>query len=287
MIADKHENEKQDFETASQFSSAMKELKIPSLLKRANIRKDCRKTKSGSGSNKRSAFEIFQFLVLLVFQGCNLFRFLESKKKDTACSKNTYYRFLNDCHYNWRAFVTLLAAEVVSRISVLTRPERRRCFVVDDSVIPRERSKSVELLSWVFDHVRGKSVKGFNLLTVGWTDLYSFIPVGFNMLASAKAAKRVAMSCEIDKRTNGYKNRSDAIMQKPDATIALIKAALQAGIEASYVLMDTWFTNEPFIKRILELGLDVIGMLKDNRQGYWYKGRLCQLRELATLIAPS
>ena len=104
------------------------------------------------------------------------------------------------------------------------------------------------------------------------------------MLASAKAAKRVAMSCEIDKRTNGYKNRSDAIMQKPDATIALIKAALQAGIEASYVLMDTWFTNEPFIKRILELGLDVIGMLKDNRQGYWYKGRLCQLRELATLI---
>lgn len=284
MIADKHENEKQDFETASQFSSAMKELKIPSLLKRSNIRKDCRKTKSGAGSNKRSAFEIFQFLVLLVFQGCNLFRFLESKKKDTACSKNTYYRFLNDCHYNWRAFVTLLAAEVVSRISVLTRPERRRCFVVDDSVIPRERSKSVELLSWVFDHVRGKSVKGFNLLTVGWTDLYSFIPVGFNMLASAKAAKRVPMSFEIDKRTNGYKNRSDAIMQKPDATIALIKAALQAGIEASYVLMDTWFTNEPFIKRILELGLDVIGMLKDNRQGYWYKGRLCQLRELATLI---
>ena len=59
MIADKHGNENLNFETASQFSSAMEELKIPSLLKRANIRKDCRKTKSGAGSNKRSAFEIF------------------------------------------------------------------------------------------------------------------------------------------------------------------------------------------------------------------------------------
>ena len=212
MIANKCENEKQNIETANQFISAMKDLKIPSLLKRANIRKDCGRRKSETNSDKRSAFEIFQFLVLLVFRGCNLFRFLGSKKQDVACSKNTYYRFLNDPHYNWRTFVTLLAAEVVSRISALTRPERRRCFVVDDSVIPRERSKSVELLSWVFDHVRGKSVKGFNLLTVGWTDLYSFVPVGFNMLASAKASKRVPMADKIDKRTNGYKNRTDAVM---------------------------------------------------------------------------
>ena len=125
------------------------------------------------------------------------------------------------------------------RLDRLTHLERVRCFVVDDSVIPRERSKSVELLSYVFDHVRGKSVRGFNLLTVGWTDLYSFIPVGFNMLASAKEAKRVPVNGQIDKRTNGYKNRTAAIMQKPDAAIGMIEAALQAGIQASYVLMDT------------------------------------------------
>ena len=284
MIPNNTEKEKQNFEAANRFSMTMLELKIPSLLKRANIRKDYRNRKGESNSKKRSTFEVFQFLVLLVFQGCNLFRYLESKKKNIACSKNTYYRFLNNTHYNWRAFVTFLAAEVISHISVLTRPERRRCFVVDDSVIPRERSKSVELLSFVFDHVRGKSVKGFNLLTVGWTDLYSFIPIGFNMLASAKEAKRVPISKEIDKRSNGYKNRMNAIAKKPDATIALIQSALDAGIEASHVLMDTWFTNEPFIKKIKELGLEVIGMLKDNRQSYWYKGKLYNLCELATLI---
>ena len=34
--------------------------------------------------------------------------------------------------------------------------------------------------------------------------------------------------------------------------------------------MDTWFTNEPFIKRVTEEGLHVIGMPKDNKQEYRY-----------------
>ena len=33
-----------------------------------------------------------------------------------------------------------------------------------------DRRKAVELLAFVFDHVIGKSVRGFNLLTLGWTD---------------------------------------------------------------------------------------------------------------------
>ena len=48
----------------------------------------------------------------------------------------------------------------------------------------------------------------------------------------------------------------------------LIRNALKAGIKASYVLMDTWFTNEPFIANILAEGLDVIGMLKDNNSNF-------------------
>ena len=70
-------------------------------------------------------------------------------------------------------------------------------------------------------------------------------------------------------------------MQKPDAAIAMIKAALEAGIDAGYVLMDTWFTNEPFIRQIKELGLEVIGMLKDNKQMYHYRGKLLNLNAIA------
>ncbi|MCI8586743.1 MAG: hypothetical protein HFI92_12820, partial [Lachnospiraceae bacterium] len=70
--------------TQNQISNAIRELKVGKLLRRANITKTC----------GISAYEVFQFLLLLVFQGKNLFRFLNSKRKDLAVSKNTYYRFL-------------------------------------------------------------------------------------------------------------------------------------------------------------------------------------------------
>lgn len=280
-----HFTEKENLENAvnTNFISAIKELKISTLLHQCGIRKTTRTQKGETSGEKRTAFEIFQFLLLMVFQGCNLYRFLGSKKQDIACSKNTYNRFLNDCHYNWRKFITILAAQVVAYFDTLTCDNRFKALVIDDSVINRNRSKRVELLAFLFDHVMGKSVKGFNLLTIGWTDGYSFIPVAFNMLSSAKAEKRLnEMKESIDKRTNGFKNRVAATMPKPEAAMAMIRSALDAGIPAEYILMDTWFTNEPFIHNVQDIGLDVIGMLKDNKQMYRYKGKLVNLKQLAS-----
>ncbi len=222
----------------------------------------------------------------MVFQGCNLYRYLGSKKQDIACSKSTYHRFPSNEHYNWKRFLTTLAAKVTVFFDTLTSHSRFKALVLDDSVISRSRSKSVELLAFVFGHVIGKSVRGFNLPMLGWTDGFSFIPVAFNMLSSAKQEKRFReINPKIDRRTNGYKARTSATMHKPDAAIAMVHDALAAGIPAEYILMDTWFTNEPFIKRILGCGLDVIGMLKNNRQMYHFNGGLYNLNSLATYFA--
>ncbi len=268
------------------FIQAVKDLYISSLLPQCGIRKDARTIAGEVSGEKRSAFEIFQFLLMMVFQGCNLYRFLGSKKQDIACSKSTYHRFLSNEHYNWTRFITLLAARVINVFDKLTKDTRFRALVIDDSVIGRKRSKSVELLAFVFDHVIGKSIRGFNLLTIGWTDGFSFIPVAFNMLSSAKQEKRFKeINPKIDKRTSGYKARVSAIMQKPDAAMKMIRSALDAGIKAEYLLMDTWFTNEPFIKNVMAVGLDVIGMLKNNQQMYHFRGKLYNLDSLAAYFA--
>ena len=268
------------------FVNAIKVLNISGLLSQCGIRKTSRTIAGESNGGKRSAFEIFQFLLLMVFQGCNLYRYLGSKRQDIACSKSTYHRFLANEHYNWRRFITMLAAKIIGVFEKLTSEERFAALVIDDSVIGRKRSKSVELLAFIFDHVIGKSVHGFNLLTIGWTDGFSFIPVAFNMLSSAKQEKRFKeINPRIDKRTNGYKARVAAMMQKPDAALQMIRSALDAGIHAQYILMDTWFTNEPFIKNIMAEGLDVIGMLKNNKQMYHYRGKLYNLDSLAAYFA--
>ena len=265
----------QNDHTPNKFSDAMKELQIGKLLRKSNITKAC----------GISAYEVFQFLLLLVFQGKNLFRFLNSKHKDQAVSKNTYYRFLNETSYNWSRFLLLLAVKVTTAFHSLTRPERVKVLVLDDSVIKRNRSKAVELLARVYDHVEHKYQKGFTLLTLGWSDGYSFIPTGFNMLSSAEKSNRYQeISDTIDHRTNGFKARKESIMHKTDAAILLIKNALNAGIKADYVLMDTWFTTEPMLKEILLLGIDVIGMIKQLKQRYTYCGKQYTLPGLKQFV---
>ena len=285
MVAQDMEKINTEMDAGTRVFHAFSTLGIASMLKQSNIRNDSRKLKGEKDSSQRSAYAVFTMLFLLVFQGFNLFRYLHSKKGDSACSKNTYYRFLDNCHYNWRRFLTLLSSKVIARIDPLTDATRVKCFVLDDSVHARGRSKKVELLAWVFDHTIGKCVKGFNLLLLGWTDGYSFIPVGFTMLSSAAEKNRLVDADErIDKRSNGWKRREEALLPKTDAAIMMLKEAINAGIQAAYVLMDTWFTNEPFIRRIKEFGLEVIGMLKDTKQQYWYHGRLMNLRQLAGLV---
>ena len=261
--------------TENQFFHALKELQIAKLLRRANITKSC----------GVSAYEVFQFLLLLVFQGKNLFRFLNSKHKEQAVSKNTYYRFLNEVSYNWGRFLMLLAVKVTSAFDRLTRPDRVNVLILDDSVIKRNRSKKVELLARVYDHVEHKFQKGFTLLTLGWSDGYSFIPTGFNLLSSASESNRYnEVSNDIDHRTNGYKIRKASMMHKTDAAIQLIRNVLTAGIKADYVLMDTWFTTEPMLKEILETGIHAIGMVKQLKQRYTYNGRQYTLPGLKKFV---
>lgn len=266
----------QNNHTPNTFSDAIRELQIGKLMRKSNITKSC----------GISAYEVLQFLLLLAFQGKNLFRFLNSKHKDQAVSKNTYYRFLNETSYNWSKFLLLLAVKVTTAFATLTRPERVNVLILDDSVIKRNRSKSVELLARIYEHVDHKFQKGFTLLTLGWSDGYSFIPTGFNMLSSANKANRYnEVSDKIDHRTNGYKFRKESMMHKTQAAVLLIKNALKAGVRADYVLMDTWFTTEPMIADILETGMDVIGMVKQLKQRYTYHDKQYKLPELKKFVS--
>lgn len=58
----------------------------------------------------------------------------------------------------------------------------------------------------VYDHVTGKMVKGSSVLTLGWSDGYSFVPMDFDMLSSSNDKNRLNdIDTRIDKRTHGYK----------------------------------------------------------------------------------
>lgn len=52
-------------------------------------------------------------------------------------------------------------------VSPLTSVDREKVLIFDDSLYSRNRSKAVELLAKVYDHVEHKYVRGFRMLTLG------------------------------------------------------------------------------------------------------------------------
>jgi len=252
------------------FSHLFSTLKIGQLLRKAGIRKDC----------GLSGLEIFKLIFTLVFQGRNLFQLLQSEQGTTLPGKDVIYRFLNNPRYGWRKFLHSLSLSVIQQFEKLTSARRVRVFIIDDSILRRERSKKVELLARVYDHVTGRFVRGFSMLTLGWSDGYSFTPIDFVMLSSAKAENRYAPMQDTDKRTHGYKRRMEALLCKPDAVVQMVEKALDTGFTADYVLMDSWFTLPPLLHQLTAKGLHVIGMVKAMKQRYIVDGQHLDLQEL-------
>ena len=254
---------------------SLQELKIFTFLRASNIKK----TKATTAS------QIFLTIFMLSFQKEAWFqqKFM-SNKSDSLVGKDVVYRFLGCATHNWKKFLLLLSSHLVTLCSRLTSTERVKVLVLDDTLFSRARSKNVELLSTVFDHTTMKYVKGFQCLVLGWTDGASFVPVNFSLMASFKHLIK-GISEKVDKRTSGYKRRLEATESKPVIAANLIKEALASGINANYVLMDTWFTESPLIKSILEQGLDVIGMVKRGpKRLYDYKGKMFTAERLLNLL---
>lgn len=67
----------------------------------------------------------------------------------------------------------------------------------------------------------------------------------------------------------------------------MISRALSAGIDTSYVLMDSWFTQQPLIQSIVEQGMDVIRMVKATNQRYLIGEKRVSLKELYLLATPT
>lgn len=274
MIANNDQNK----QLPKELKSAFNELQILKHLRTAGITK-------GFGF---SCAYLFQLVFCLIFEQKNWFRLLASKKSENLPEKDTVYRFLNHSKFNWRRFLLSLSTATVSKVSRLTKSDRPKVLIVDDSAYERNRSKKVELLARCFDHASQKMrfYKGFRMLTLGWSDGATFMPIDFSLLSSKKS-KINGISDKVDKRTSGYKRREEALQTAPEQLPGMITRALSAGIEASYVLMDSWFTQQPLIQSIVEQGIDVIGMVKATNQRYLVGQKRVGLKDLYRLATPT
>jgi len=252
------------------FANFFAEFKIGSLLNQSGISK----TKGAS------PLAVFTIIFNLAFTGKNFFQGVV-KNKTVSIGKDAVYNFLKAPTYNWRRFTLMLSNKIYILISNLLDDASEEVLIFDDSPYDRSRSKKVELLARVFDHNTNTYIKGFRMLTLGWSDGNSFLGLDFALLSSANKRNRFAeITKPLDKRTCGYKRRQEAMTKSTELMKPMLKRALNMGIRAKYLLMDSWF-SAPSIIADLGQHIQIICMLKDHPKWlYEYKGKKLRLSDL-------
>lgn len=232
--------------------------------------------KAANAYNKKgtSATLFFQYLFLLIFSNRSMYMNLLIGNDTPNFAKDTVYRFMKMLQINWIRFTTILSSRIIKGAIVpLDSEDRANVLIIDDSMCERNRSKKVELLAKTYDHAKHCYKFGFRMLTLGWSDGSTFLPVNSVLLSTENKKNRINEAKEVDKRTVGYKRRMLAVKKGTITMLELLESAKKADIPAKYVLFDSWFSSPSSLHSVKEIGCDVIAIVKKTPKMFFrYNG---------------
>ena len=253
----------------------MSRFKIGTLLNRAGIRK----------LRGLSPLLVFRAIFDLAFAGRNIYTGI-MQDADASIGKDALYRFMSTSRYNWRRLVALLAQTVIrGLIQPLTDASREKVLILDTTLYNRNRSRKVELLSRVYDHCSKAYRQGFRMLTLGWSDGATFVPVDHALLSSPTKNNRIrGITKDMDRRTCGARRRQEALCKTTDLLVPMVRRALRLFLQADYLLMDSWF-GFPAVVRSLMGDINVICMVKNTPKVFYeFAGRSAPISKIYRTI---
>ncbi|MBA3901220.1 MAG: transposase [Bacteroidetes bacterium] len=248
----------------------------------AGISKELGLTKSKGYDSK----DLFQVLFLLPFIGILNIRSLcfSGYSSELSAKKDAFYEFMNNPKINWRKIVHQFSKQfirIVKQKSINGDQENLlpKCLIVDDSTLEKTGRK-IELIGKVFDHCSNTYKLGMKLLTVGFWDGKSFLPLDFSIHNEQgknqnRGLKSKDLKSQFTKKraqeTPGAIRISELSKSKIEMAVSMIKSAIKIGFAPKYVLADSWFITDDFIKQVgglkskTEGQCHVIGLMKANR----------------------
>jgi hypothetical protein len=130
-------------------------------------------------------------------------------------------------------------------------------LIVDDTIEEKPSTDENEIVSWHYDHSKGISIKGINIISTLYYNNGIRVPVAFDLVRKGKTI--------LDKKTGKEKRVSDKT--KNEQYRQMIKICIKNNIKFSYVLNDVWYAsseNMVFVKE--ENKKDFIMPIKTNRK---------------------
>lgn len=128
-------------------------------------------------------------------------------------------------------------------------------LIFDDAMQEKLWTDENELVCWHYDHTKGRSVKGINLLNALYQSGDVSIPVAFELVS------KCVQFCDV--QTRQIKRASE--ITKNEQMRDMIGTCIANQLKFRYVLMDSWFATKENFDYIVKKKKHFIATLKDNR----------------------
>lgn len=230
---------------------------------------------------------IFSCLICLPFLGLQTVHSFTGSVlgKHIDAHKDTFYRLKNNRVICWRMILWLFGIKFIKLVDSngTKNPGALRCLVFDDSTLPKT-GRYIEKVSRIWDHVLNRFILGYKLLAMGYWDGVSFIPLDFSLhrergrnadrpFGLKKKEYRKQYRKKRENGTHSWDRAKETDSTKIESALKMFWRAISQGIKVDYVLMDSWFTCDAFIKAVLRVkkqAVHLIGMYKTPKTKFKY-----------------
>ena len=219
-------------------------------------------------------YVILQFLYMMVINK-KISEFI--KYSSDGFGKDVYYRLLKNSRYNWRKLLMLTSIKLIDKLHTLQKATDIKVFILDDTV-EIKKGKKIEGSCRNFWKEQRK-VKGLNIVSLNYSDSHTDLMLDFainynkNQIIDTK-------DTDLHHKSNAYKRRAEGNEKKNSLAVDMVKRALDAGIYADYLLVDSWYAKPNFIRDIKEEGLDVVARVSKSIKIWHFSGKYKTLQSL-------
>ena len=248
---------------------AMRVLNIKTVLKQSNFSK-----KEGV-----SAYMVVLHFVYMLVMNKKIASFRD--QSDEAYAKDVYYRFLANAGYNWRKLLSLSTMRILKLLHKLQDSKAVKVLILDDTV-ENKVGKNIEgSCDGLWSNKEKRKVRGLNIVSLNYSDGFSNFMLDFAIAMNAYARVKIEdFTNRIDHRTNAYKRRLEALKGKSQIAVDMVKRTIHSGVQADYLLVDSWYSKPVFIQTMNELGLQVISRMANNNRIWNFIGQRKTLQGL-------
>jgi len=181
--------------------------------------------------------------------------------------KDVYYRLLQNSSYNWRKLLTLTTLKILKLLHKLQEPSAIKVFIIDDTVEGKTGKYIEGSREALWSNKEKRKIRGINVVSLNYSDGYSNFMVDFTIaMGNYARVKLQEFTKELDFRTVAYKRRLELMKSKSQIAIDLVKRAIKAGIQADFLLVDSWYSKPAFIKEMNDLSLRVVTRIANNNK---------------------